>query len=54
MGGKFNPGSGLKILLFCISGFVFVGCDRITKDLAKERLEASGTISYFHDFFRLE
>ena len=44
----------IKIFLFCISSFVFIGCDRATKDLAKEQLKDKETISYFHDTFRLE
>ncbi|MDQ6755791.1 MAG: signal peptidase II [Bacteroidota bacterium] len=44
----------LKIFLFCISSFVFIGCDRATKDLAKEHLKNKESISYLHDTFRLE
>ncbi|MES1160839.1 MAG: signal peptidase II [Bacteroidota bacterium] len=44
-----------KIILFCVLAFTFIGCDRITKTLAKEQLMNRGvTISYFHDVFRLE
>src|SRR5829696_3001203 len=44
----------MKVALFCISSLAFIGCDRVTKDLAKEHLINKGTISYFHDTFRLE
>lgn len=44
----------IKIFLFCISSFVFIGCDRVTKDMAKEHLKNKQTVSYFHDTFRLE
>ncbi|HTI07055.1 MAG TPA: signal peptidase II [Puia sp.] len=44
-----------KIILFCVLAFTFIGCDRVTKTLAKEQLMNRGvTISYFHDVFRLE
>jgi signal peptidase II len=45
---------GYKILFFCILCFVFIGCDRFTKDLAKEKLMNRDTQSYFYDFLRLE
>lgn len=45
---------GLKIFLFCLSSFSFIGCDRITKDLAREHLMNKEAISFFHDTFRLE
>lgn len=44
----------VKIFLFCISSFVFIGCDRATKDIAKEHLKNKETVSYLHDTFRLE
>ena len=31
-----------------------IGCDRVTKDLAKEHLANGPTISYLHDTFRLQ
>jgi len=43
----------LKILLFCVSALVFIGCDRVTKDLAKEHLMNKAPVSYFHNTFRL-
>ena len=42
-----------KIFLFCTSSFIFIGCDRITKDLAKEHLMNKPPISYFHNSVRL-
>lgn len=44
----------IKIFLFCISSFIFIGCDRATKDLAKEHLKDKEEVSYFHDTFRLQ
>ncbi len=44
----------LKVLLFCVTCFTFVGCDRVTKQLAKENLLFGEPKSYFHDTFRLE
>jgi signal peptidase II len=46
--------SKIKIFLFCISSIVFIGCDRATKDLAKEHLKNKEGVSYLHDTFRLE
>ena len=43
-----------KIIIFCLLAFTFIGCDRITKTLAKEQLMNKEAISYFHDVFRLE
>jgi signal peptidase II len=45
---------GLKIVLFCLITLAFIGCDRVTKDLAKEHLANRETLSYFHDTFRLQ
>ncbi len=44
----------LKILLFCLISLVFIGCDRITKDLAKQHLMYREPLSYFHNTVRLE
>ena len=41
--------TSIKILLFCISSFVFIGCDRATKELAKEHLKNKEPISYLHN-----
>ncbi|MHA4808721.1 signal peptidase II [Flavitalea flava] len=43
-----------KIIFFCTLAFVFIGCDRITKTLAKEQLMNKEARSFFHDTFRLE
>ena len=41
-----------KISLFCITALCLIGCDRVTKDLAKQHLVDRPTISYFHDTLR--
>jgi signal peptidase II len=43
-----------KIFLFCISSFIFIGCDRATKDIAKEHLKDKEAVTYLHDTFRLQ
>jgi signal peptidase II len=44
----------MKVLLFCLTSLLFIGCDRITKNLAKEHLMYREPISYFHNTVRLE
>lgn len=44
----------VKILLFCVTCFAFISCDRITKDIAKEHLKNREPLSYLHDTVRLE
>jgi signal peptidase II len=44
----------LRTGIFCLLTLAFIGCDRVTKDLAKENLADRGTISYLHDTFRLQ
>jgi signal peptidase II len=44
----------LKILLFCLTSLLFIGCDRITKNLAKEHLMFHAPITYLHNTVRLE
>ncbi len=44
----------LKIFLFCIAVSSFVGCDQMTKNLAKEHLMDGQVISYFNNFFVLK
>ena len=44
----------VKILLFCLTCFAFISCDRATKTMAKEHLKNKEAVSYFHDTFRLE
>ena len=46
--------NSIKVFLFSVSSLVFIGCDRVTKDLAKEHLMNKEPIIYFHDTFRLE
>lgn len=46
--------SWLKILLFCSLSLAFIGCDRATKELAKEHLKDQEAITYFHDTIRLQ
>ena len=48
-----SGGRGVKILLFCLSTLLFIGCDRVTKDLAKEHLRNKAEISYLHNTVRL-
>jgi len=43
-----------KIIIFSVFTLVFIGCDRVTKDLAKQHLANRETISYMHDTFRLQ
>lgn len=42
-----------KLLLFALLIFGSVGCDRVTKDLAKQHLDGLGEFSYLNDTFRL-
>ncbi|MDB5143220.1 MAG: lspA [Mucilaginibacter sp.] len=44
----------MKVSLFCLMSLIFIGCDRITKDLAKEHLMYREPLSYFHNTVRLE
>ena len=44
----------MKVLLFCLTALLFIGCDRITKNLAKEHLMYQAPISYLHNTVRLE
>ena len=44
----------IKVLLFCFGCTVFIGCDRVTKQMAKEHLMYHEPKSYFHDTFRFE
>lgn len=43
----------IKILIFCLSTLLFIGCDRVTKDLAKAHLMNKPSLSYFHNRFQL-
>ncbi|MES2333034.1 MAG: signal peptidase II [Bacteroidota bacterium] len=43
----------VKILLFCFSTLMFIGCDRVTKDLAKEHLKNKASVSYLGNTIHL-
>lgn len=42
-----------KLILVCLLSLAFIGCDRITKDIAKDQLRDKPAISYFNDNIRL-
>jgi len=44
----------IKILLFCILSVLFIGCDQVTKELAKVHLKDKPVMSFYHDTFRLD
>jgi signal peptidase II len=44
----------IKILFFCLLVLLFIGCDRVTKDIAKDELRGKPPMSYFDDKLRLE
>ena len=44
----------VKIFLFCFCCLAFIGCDRVTKDMAKEHLKNKEPISYFNNTVRFE
>ncbi len=43
-----------KIIFFCCCCLAFIGCDRLTKDLAKEHLKDKAAITYLNDTVRLQ
>jgi signal peptidase II len=43
-----------KIILFCTCCLAFIGCDRLTKDLAKQHLKDKPAITYLNDTVRLQ
>jgi signal peptidase II len=43
-----------RILLFLSVAILFIGCDKVSKNLAKEHLMDQPSRSYFHDMFVLE
>lgn len=43
-----------RIITFVLTGLSCIGCDRVTKDLAKAHLQFEAPKSYFNNFFRLE
>ena len=46
-------GSRFKIWAFCLGTIMFAGCDRVTKDLAKEHLQNKMPLSYLNNTVRL-
>src|SRR5947199_10724703 len=44
----------IKILLFCTLSVLFIGCDQVTKELAKIHLKDKPMMSFYHDTFRLD
>ncbi|MFD0750429.1 signal peptidase II [Mucilaginibacter calamicampi] len=44
----------IRVLFFCVGCTAFIGCDRVTKQLAKEHLMYQEPRSYLHDTFRFE
>ena len=44
----------LKIFLFISCCFAFIGCDRVTKDLAKEHLKDKPPVSYLNNTVKLQ
>jgi signal peptidase II len=43
-----------KIILFCVSSLLFIGCDRVTKHMAREHLMFHPPLTYLHNTFILE
>jgi len=44
----------LKIILICTLSIVLIGCDQVTKELAKTHLKDKPSLSFYHDTFRLD
>jgi len=44
----------IKIVLFCTLSVLFIGCDQVTKELAKVHLKDKPMMSFYHDTFRLD
>ena len=42
-----------KIVLFCLCSLLFIGCDQVTKNLAKDHLIKGVSTSYLNDTVRL-
>ncbi len=49
-----NMKTWIKVFLFCFSCTLFIGCDRVTKQMAKEHLMYQEPKSYFYNTFRFE
>lgn len=43
----------IKIYLFCVLSLLFIGCDQVTKHIAKHNLIEGVSTSYLHDTIRL-
>ncbi|MGC4099874.1 signal peptidase II [Ferruginibacter sp.] len=43
-----------RTILFCFCCLAFIGCDRLTKDLAKQHLKDKPAITYLNDTVRLQ
>lgn len=50
----FTMSRKLKIVLFCVLSLALIGCDQVTKELAKAHLRDKPVLSYFHDTFRFD
>jgi len=44
----------IKLIFFCLLSVALIGCDRYTKQLAKDHLMNAPELSYFHNTFVLE
>jgi signal peptidase II len=53
-GWIFNMRKRLKIFFFITCCFAFIGCDRVTKDLAKEHLIDKQPHAYFNNTVKLQ
>lgn len=50
----FKMKKSFKIFLFIACCCAFIGCDRVTKDIAKEHLKNKEPVSYLHNTVRLQ
>ncbi len=46
--------SKIRLLIFGLLLLVLVGCDRVSKEIARDQLKGKPAISYMHDTFRLD
>src|SRR5689334_21792639 len=44
----------LKLMMFCVSSLLFIGCDQVTKHIAREHLMFHAPITYLHNTVILE